>query len=364
MIDKRVLIISAWLPGGGIERVISNLINDKIFETIHIFNLSNVYKYKWFKNFNKNFQSSNVYKNEKNLNIIFSFKQRKKIKQAIHSNHDIESYDYYLITHSFLLPIVKNVASLNINKIIFWPHNNLLTNKISLKWLGKYLYFRLLSNSCTGIICVNEKIYEEARKIGFRNFELCYNPIGESNSNFFEFNNESNRICHLAYLTKRKNTKFLIEALSKSNNSKITIDIIGDGPMLGKLKRTVNNCNLNDRVIFHGFQDESFLQGRSYKALIMASKSEGFSMSISDALRSGLPIIIPERLSLATFVENENTGLTFSLDNHKSLINVLQNIDEIDFEKEHISNKYINTYGKIAYEKRIRKLLIETDKSK
>ena len=85
----------------------------------------------------------------------------------------------------------------------------------------------------------------------------------------------------------------------------------------------------------------------------MASKTEGFSMVISDALKSGIPLILPENLDISNFINSDKRGKVFNLNNLNSLRLSLNLIDFKKIDSNEIKNEYINMYGKIAYSKRI-----------
>jgi glycosyltransferase involved in cell wall biosynthesis len=205
---------------------------------------------------------------------------------------------------------------------------------------------------------VNETIEKEAKKLGFKTAHLIYNPIGESFSNQFEFDPNSNKLVHIGFLDNRKNTSFILKAFAKTKNQHLVLDIIGNGVLLNVLINEAKELGISQKVNFKGFVDlkNEIIQ---CSGLIMSSKSEGFSMIISDALKCGIPVILPENLDICRFIKtNLNLGSVFSLEEVSSLTNVLDCVDFKLNDTNLITDLYIKEFGKIAYQERLNKALL------
>ena len=350
LITEKTIIISAWLPGGGVEKVIQNLmVDNQPFKDVSILILSKDIKFHWYKEiedkvtFADGFDSSNF----SSLDLLFGlFKSYSIIKKELKNSNPKN----ILFTHSFLMVIFSFLRT-NAN-VFFWPHNNLFSSSDFLKSKIKKLTYKLFKFSIDGILCVSESILAEAKLIGFSKTNLVYNPIGENFKNQFIYKPDLNKLVHIGFLDERKNTSHIIKALAKSNNNKLSLDVIGDGYLLESLKEEVENLGLNNRVVFKGFLDMSKVQ-ISCSALIMASKSEGFSMVISDALKSGIPLILPSNLDISKFINSDKRGKVFDLENIIYLKEVLDNLDFLKVDSNEIKDTYISFYGKKAYSKRV-----------
>lgn len=346
MNNPTALVISAWLPGGGVSKVITNLIEDgKPFSKIKIIALSKSKRLNWDKNFNHLTYFHDIfYSTSPNpLQIIIGLiKSRRIIINSI--KH--EKPDYILVTHSFLLPLFFFIKG----RVVFWPHNNLL-NK-SLLYSGKKVFYYLITKRVETILCVNEQINREASVLGFNKASLVYNPIGESLPNLFSYHPKLNKLIHIGFLDERKNTSLIIRALAQSYNTKLVLDIIGDGVLLEDLKKLVSDLKLIHRVNFLGMKDLSN-STLEVSCLIMASYSEGFSMIISDALKSGIPVILPRNLDVSSYVEQTNSGVIFNLKTPESLTKILDQLNFNSFNEKEISEKYIKSFGVDSYSEKV-----------
>lgn len=343
--DCTILIVSAWLPGGGIEKVILNLNLINKFKKIKVLSLSKYKKYDWDKDFSKDIEFEDCFCDSKTsinsltLGIIKSFLSVKKMLK--HTNPK-----YIFFTHSFLIPIFFFIRTSS--KIYFWPHNNLFNKSTKLKLFLKFVFYKLFKNSITGILSVNKQIFEEANSIGFNDNRLVYNPIGQNYNNLFNFKSDLKKLIHIGYLDDRKNTSFILKAFALTSNKEVTLDIIGDGDLLNDLVKEAESLGLKKRVNFKGFID---LQDTliDCSGLVMSSKSEGFSMIISDALKSGIPVFLPNNLDISSFVKSGNYGDVFSLSTPNNLALILDKLDFEKFNSANISKEYISLYGDEAY---------------
>ena len=97
----------------------------------------------------------------------------------------------------------------------------------------------------------------------------------------------------------------LIDALALTANriSGLSLQIVGDGPLLNELRAKVRGAGLDDRVSFAGAvpEPERLLAGADL--FIMSSMSEGLPIAVLEAMAAGLPVIatrvggVPELLS-------------------------------------------------------------------
>ncbi len=93
-------------------------------------------------------------------------------------------------------------------------------------------------------------------------------------------------------LVEVKKHHILINALSKSKNlDKIKLLIVGEGEEKKFLESQVKKLNLESRVLFLGFREDVYNFLLISDCFLLASKSEGLSCSISEAMFSSLPII-------------------------------------------------------------------------
>src|SRR5215472_588107 len=97
----------------------------------------------------------------------------------------------------------------------------------------------------------------------------------------------------LGHLEPVKNHRYMLEVLAEAKRAgrSLTLDVYGEGPLLGDLRRQARSLGLDAQVRFRGFRPDvrDFLP--RYRAYAHASYSESSSLAIIEAMAAGLPIV-------------------------------------------------------------------------
>jgi glycosyltransferase involved in cell wall biosynthesis len=117
-----------------------------------------------------------------------------------------------------------------------------------------------------------------------------------------------------------KRLDFIIQAASlQEKNGGLVYIIVGDGPAVGELEALVKELDIKDSVKLLGFRtDVRDLLGASDFA-IHAARGEGFSLSISEYMGAGLPVLVPDIPSVSQAIEHGRNGYIYSKDSYKEL---------------------------------------------
>jgi len=96
-------------------------------------------------------------------------------------------------------------------------------------------------------------------------------------------------------LIEVKGQDILLEAMTRLPDPALTLDIIGDGPDRGKIEALIARYGLGDRVLLRGNLPTSALYAdlQRYDAFVMASRTEGFGLSVAEAMAAKLPVVVP-----------------------------------------------------------------------
>jgi len=132
-------------------------------------------------------------------------------------------------------------------------------------------------------------------------------------------------ILSVGRLVKEKNLPLLIRAFKKNNQQlpRTVLLIVGSGPDEARLKKLATSLNLNQQVIFKGWQDDLASYYKTADLLVVTSNSEGYNRTVIEAMACGLPVIMTNvGLAGEVIINNEN-GLVISQDNEEELINAI-----------------------------------------
>jgi len=100
----------------------------------------------------------------------------------------------------------------------------------------------------------------------------------------------------------------LIEAISLIRNKNLKLLIIGGGPDENLIRKTCQSFNIEDRVIFTGYQFDTAPYYRLMDVFCITSKREGFGLVTVEAMLHYLPVIATEVGGLIDIVINGETG--------------------------------------------------------
>lgn len=92
-------------------------------------------------------------------------------------------------------------------------------------------------------------------------------------------------------LAPEKGFDLLVQAIAISNNTRIRLTILGEGPLREALTAQVAGLGLQDRVHFLGHVENPFPYFADAHAFILSSRYEGFPNVVLEALACGTPVI-------------------------------------------------------------------------
>ena len=135
-----------------------------------------------------------------------------------------------------------------------------------------------------------------------------------------------------------KGLNFMLEVLASlksSGEQTFHFLFIGDGPHLKLFQDTARNLGLVEYVTFAGERTDipSLLLGADIA--VHPSKGEvGYSLSILEYMRAGLPVVVPDNPSVCGATEHEVTGLVYPAEDlQKAALSIQRLLDDSDLSK-------------------------------
>lgn len=105
---------------------------------------------------------------------------------------------------------------------------------------------------------------------------------------------EPPRMVMVARFAPPKDHALLLRALHRLKGLPWTLDLVGDGPLLEKVKALAGNLGLADRVRFLGARRDVDRVLAEAQVFVLASRWEGLPLSVLEAMRAGLPVVATE----------------------------------------------------------------------
>lgn len=206
-------------------------------------------------------------------------------------------------------------------KVIYTAHGfHFFKGAPLVNWLAYYSAERWLSRYTDVLITINKEDYESAKK--FKADRIEYVPGVGIDTDKFK-NNEVNRIekrksigvsedefmiISVGELSKNKNHQVIIRAIAKLKNKRIKYVLCGEGPLDNELRELAKELDVENQVKFLGFRKDISELMNIADLFAFPSYREGLSLSLMEAMASGLPVVCSEIRGNTDLIEDGKGG--------------------------------------------------------
>lgn len=157
-------------------------------------------------------------------------------------------------------------------------------------------------------IAVSEYLKEQLIKNGLpaQKIKVVYNGL-----EFKEPNEKPHKrlvVGSVGRLHPVKGFNLLLQAFSQINNKRLRLQIAGTGDELDNLKKLAKDLKISDRVEFVGFKKDIYEFLDKIDVYIQTSRSEGFGLSVIEAMSQNLPVVVTPAGSLKEIIKDGVTG--------------------------------------------------------
>jgi len=290
---KKVLLVINCLQGGGAERVVLTLGQGfyEIGYEVHILRFKPLVQYDLSQNLNYHVLKFKPYKlipGAQRRDRVFARAVDKYVMQYIGQP------DIILSNLDRADSILSNSKLLNITYII---HNTVsLLYKFNKNHDAEQLKQRMIDiyakHPC---VCVSEGAQKDFIK-SFGNITpttAIHNPIDrdsirkQADAFVPEY---QNYIIHVGSFKDAKRHDVLLKAYARTDQS-MPLLLLGKGKLKDEIEQLVVELNLEEKVVFLGFQENPFPYIKHAKFKVLTSDWEGFALVIAEALVLGTPVI-------------------------------------------------------------------------
>ncbi|MDO6439165.1 glycosyltransferase [Cyclobacterium sp. 1_MG-2023] len=254
---------------------------------------------------------------------------------VIHSSGAEANFHGLLAGFIFQTPV-------RIGEEIGFPNHGLIFRN-----LFKFIY--LTSHQVIAISKAVGKRLIELSEVSKMKITVVYNPVAISNrekalvnDDFVDNDNlklEFNKIfvttCRLVPI---KNLQLLIqvfhEFLKVQGNENSVLWIIGEGPEKGELVKLTELYQISEKVVFFGFIKNVIPFLMKSDVFILPSLSEGFSISLVEAMLCGLPVISTQVGGPSEIITSGKNGLLFDPKNGSQLLSLMELVSHMTQEEK------------------------------
>ena len=368
-VDKKIILLSSSLAGGGSEGVCVNIANNLALRGWQVDLL--------VLNLNKE-----VYLNRlsEDVNIINLNIRHSRYSGLALLNYIFKNKPKALIVFSYelsvMLVILKNIFKLKV-KIISRNVSTLSIRIDQLKqknfWsryfvgpLIKFFYQKVdhVVNQC---YAMREDLVREYPHLS-KKTSVIFNPISIQISDYVKLHDLSlvkkkNYILCVGRLEKVKAFNYAIEAFAEIADRfpNLRLKIVGEGSLERALKKKANELSVLNRIDFEGFQKNIIPFYLNAQATVLTSLYEGYPNTLIESIALGTPVIAFNcKSGPKEIIQNNINGFLVRHLDVKDLEDKMINILNNNFDRKKIiltaNNNQIEHVSKL-YEKLIKSII-------
>lgn len=140
-------------------------------------------------------------------------------------------------------------------------------------------------------ICGSQSIQDHLEGYLPGNSKVIYNGLLPPDLKWAGVKEDKVRFLFIGRLTKLKGLRTVIEALPGIKSQNWVLDVAGIGPQREPLEKLVYESGLSEKVLFHGFVEDTDLYMRKCSCFLFPSLSEGMGLTLMRAIQTGVPVI-------------------------------------------------------------------------
>lgn len=263
--------------------------------------------------------SRNVFQMLKNFK---AYQQLKKI--VVRNNFN------FIHCHSPIGGVCSRIVGAQLNvKVIYTAHGFHFYKGASIfNWLVYYPIEKILSKYTDVIITINNEDFEfSKKKFGLNKTEFLYgvgvdiNKFNKKSNhekslrNDLGFNDEDFLILSVGELNKNKNHEIIVKAFSHFKNMNIHYIICGKGKLEIYLSNLSIQYGISNQVHFLGYRDDVSEIYKICDMFAFPSFREGLSVSLMEAIATGMPVVCSNIRGNTDLVEDRYNGFTIKNNN-------------------------------------------------
>lgn len=280
--------------------------------------------------------------------------QCKEFDDTVRNGH----YDI-LHTHGLIPDIISSMLNSPIKKITT-IHNNMYEDYLdSYGWIKSRIFITLHLKALKKLdecVCCSESVYK-AMKQKLKNATFICNGVEPARAQsvvtreVLKIPDDARVFLYAGVLNSQKNIVWLIENFVQYHNENEYLLVLGKGDKEAECKEKADS-----HVKMIGFQSDPIAYMNISDVYVSASKSEGFSISVLEALSCGLGLLlsdIPSHREVVEMGRDVYLGETFSQDCFKAKLGALREgkinkNDIMAFQEKELSAKKMTA----GYQKR------------
>ena len=281
--------------------------------------------------------------------------------------HLVESEHYDIVhTHTPNASMIARLACRKVRKhgtrVFYTAHGFHFFKGAPLKnWLMYYPIEKICAHFTDVLITINKEDYALAQK-KMHAKKVCYVPgVGIDLSKIQNIECDRNEVrksmgvpedcvllLSIGELNTNKNHQVVVKALAKLKNKNVHYAIAGIGDQKDNLLALAENLGVKEQFHLLGYRTDALNLYKAADVFVFPSFREGLSVSLMEAMASGLPIVCSKIRGNVDLVEQDRGGYHFSPTDDLTLmkkLDVLISIPKLRSEKSLVNLDAIKIFS-------------------
>lgn len=331
---KKVLFVNSSLSGGGSERVmtlLANQMSEDGYDVVMVLCVHNEEIYKL------NEKIRYTYLNEDNSNgIKMRLTRLKELRLAIRNvNPDV------VISFMSQINMYSLIATIGLNKKVIVSERADPKQRLKIHRFVENVLYTFCADT---IVFQTEFVKKYFNSFIRKKSTVIANPIDTSNLPIYSGKRQK-CIAGIGRLTEQKNFELLIDAFIEFNKQieGYTLHIFGDGPLMDKFKKIINEKGMSSQISLHGYVKNIVEQIYRYNMYVSTSNFEGISNAMLEAMAMGIPTICTDCPvgGARMVIEDGINGFLIPMNDKKALIDKMISIASNEYIAQNISSAAI-----------------------
>jgi len=155
------------------------------------------------------------------------------------------------------------------------------------------------------VICVSKAVQSGMQKCFAGNTVVVRNGMPPAKNSWKGSGGSRVNFLFVGRLTQLKGLQDILQVLSTVQGN-WQLDILGDGPWRIQLEEMAKSFMLGEKVIFHGFQENTDAWMARSDCLLFPSYIEGMPLTLARAIQIGIPVLASDIEPVREMVSEEN----------------------------------------------------------
>lgn len=272
------------------------------------------------RQYNITFFHANIYRNI--FAISDNYKAYKILFNFLRSNPDIK----FIHCNTPIGGVIGRLCGFRLHKkVIYTAHGfHFYKGAPIINWILFYPIEKFLALITDVLITINYEDFEIAKHLKLHNNGQVYyvpgvgvdiqkiqrtNIASPNIRQELNLDNDAIILLSVGRLDVNKNNETIIKGFKDVKNKNLHLVICGDGNQMSKIKRLVNELNLQNRVHLLGNRNDIYSIYKISDIFVLGSFREGLSRSIMEGMASGLPCVVSDIRGNRDLIENKKGGI-------------------------------------------------------